>query len=948
MISPSAKAFLHFTNPRSLTLESYIPSMQTLRHTICRECFRRVIANGLAKPRVGFCVTRPFTTSRQKTARDDERIKVRWFEQSGDDSTRRPVGDFEAAEDNQTKELKAELDKEDAELQEMRKQLLPEEYQVLEDAIAEAKLGESFDELFNSKDEEEEDDFEVEEDGDLDLGMTARSSDKERQIDPALQRRSSIESQHSVFNIQLFLSADQKPYLEQLNRALRLASTEKESMMAQETLWRWYTKCKHTLPPFLSLIPDPSWDLLDRCAKYEGLIDQEQTTRSRILLEDMKNAGRPYDRSTKLSYIRLLLKEDRPADAARQWKQDEVVLRADRALALAFEELGVEIFAKANDFQKAHELALGRIQSQVKPKSRALIALIEAWARDGNEQGLKTAWALYEQFKNYMGSDIILVDFDRIARIFIYAGRADISLAVFKDYMITTQPWKPAAPNYLDWTFKTFMIMDNKNVDIDLVSRISLTRIALLPREYQNKYFYAAWMKRLIATGDNKGALAVVQLMYHRNIQPDAKHLNGIIAGWLRMGNLKEKEYAIQLAWRMVVQRLAFVAQRNGQIAPSQQGTDQTALTGLVPPLINSKIIAAQLSHPLPCATIETFSMLLVYYERRSMVGYVEKLLESLVQAEIHPNAYILSHLMYAQLRLGDYNGVWTRYREMSKSVPRSLETFACLWDTQKGHLSKVAHRNRQPDSFVSPRRLFCEMIEFMGSQTSREYKNAREMMSQELYDQIVRCFCLANDMEGTYVCLHALKKSFGFYPDQNIARMLSIQVSRLQEGTPAHPGRRRKRVPKTILNLAQTARILNLLADERGEDLLARGIKVEEMDETFKNEESLYILTSMLRVVLERQLPEGSDLQKILESVAWEMGVSSIYIGDHLDKPTAADPYDIEHVLEAGTARDIEKVVKIHRIDEVNRADGIRVVKEAATPNEVANTEVREKLHSR
>ena len=894
--------------------------MQTLRYSLCRQCFRRVIVDGLVKPRVGVRTTRLFATGKPRRAENDERVKVRWFEQSGDESTRRPIDDLEAVENDETKSLKAELDKEDAELREMRKELSAEELQELENAMAEAKLGEDFSKVFDA--EEDEDDVDLEDDEILNLANEAGLSDEHGQPSAAQHARTSIKSQYSPLDIQLYLSDDQRPYLEQLNKSLRRASIESTSASSLGLLWRWYARCKQTLPPFLSLIPDPSWELLEKSTKYPDLAPKEVTIRSRILLEDAKNAGRPFDRSTRLTYVRLLLEEGRLMDAVRQWKQDEVALRADRGLALHFEETGVQIFAEAEDFPKAQELALGRIQQTTGPKSRSLIPLVAARARNGDEDGLKRAWALYDQFKIYMGSDMTLTDYDRIAKIFLHAGRTDISLAVFKDYILTTQPWRNAPSQRRDPSFSTLKEMFSRTENIEMYSRLSLTSLALLPHEYNHKYFYAGWMKRLIAAGDNEGALAVVQLMYYRKVKPDAKHLNGVIGAWLRGGSIKDKEKAIQLAWTMVLQRLALVARRNGQTAPTTRqiinGSGQTGLvppswatyasghttmsqtheggqTGLTPPDDSRKVVPPGVNRPLPPASIETFCLLLLYYSRRNMLGYVEKVQELLNEAEIPPNSYFMNHLLYSQLRRGDYDGVWKGYRKMSSWVRRDLETFACLWDTQKGHLGKVAFRERRQDYFPSPRLLFCEMTEFLGSQTDYEHKVTRERMSQDLYDQIVRCFCLANDIEGTFVCLHALKNSFGLFPDQNIARMISIQVSRLGEGTPQRPGRRRKRVPKPMVNLNRAAQVLGFLAEERGEYLSARGIELEDTDQAFKNEESLYILTSMLRVVLERQLRKGADIQERLESVAWEMGVSGIYMGDHLEKPEIPDQFDIE-----------------------------------------------------
>ena len=884
---------------------------------------------GLAKPRVHTHFIRPFTIIKPRKADNDDRIKVRWFEQSGDESTRRPVSDLEAAADDEARELKAMLDKEDAELEEMRKELPEDELKILEDAIAEAKLGEKLDEAFDTEEgeedeEEEDDDLEIREDNDLDLAKLAKLANAaevsgSRRIPAVIKQAPNFKNNpYSPLDIQLYLSRDKVPYLSQLNQTLQRFSIETNSVTARELLWRWYAKCKQVLPPFLSLIPDPSWQLLEKSTRGADLVPKEQVIRSRILLDDMRSAGRTLDRPTRYRYLEYLLEEGRPMDAATQWKQDEVALRADRTLALNFEDMGVRIFAEANDIQKAQEIALGRMLHNAGPKTKCLIHIITYWTRIGSQNGLKRAWMCYDQLKQYMGSDMMLDDYDRVAKVFLDAGQTDISLAVFKDYMLTTLPERQARQTY-DTSNDTLKSMLLKATSSDMLSEIALTRLALLPQRFNNKYFYASWMKRLIAAGDNTGAMAVVQLMYRRGVAPDAKHVNGIIGGLLRNGTAQDKEKAIQIAWSMVQQRLLFVAKRNGQ-SPLLERMPK----GLVPSdwasVANLSdtakiIIPAQVNHPLPSATIETFCLLLLFYTRRSMPSYIDRVKAMLVKAQIPPNTFFMNHLLYFQLRRGDHEGVWNFYRKMTGYMRPDLQTFACLWDTQKAHLAKVAFRERAAYKFSSPRQLYYVMQGFLASQTSHEQKNTKESMTQELYTQISSCFCIARDLEGVLVCLHAMKYSFGLYPDQDTARAISIQVSRIAEPSAHakhHRARRRVRLAKPNVNLDRAARVLELLAKEREEQLLARGINVEEMDEAFKAEESLHILTAMLRTVIQQLLPDGKDIQEQLEQVAWDMGVSGIYLGDHLDKPEVSDKLDaqIEEMEEKiqGDTKNVEK----------------------------------------
>ena len=74
------------------------------------------------------------------------------------------------------------------------------------------------------------------------------------------------------------------------------------------------------------------------------------------------------------------------------------------------------------------------------------------------------------------------------------------------------------------------------------VNKVSLSVLKVLPRRFQNRFFYASWMKKLIGMGEVDSAALVIELMYERGVKPDSKHLNGIIAGWLREGNSKRTQ----------------------------------------------------------------------------------------------------------------------------------------------------------------------------------------------------------------------------------------------------------------------------------------------------------------------------------------------------------------------------------------------------------------------
>jgi pentatricopeptide repeat protein len=270
----------------------------------------------------------------------------------------------------------------------------------------------------------------------------------------------------------------------------------------------------------------------------------------------------------------------------------------------------------------------------------------------------------------------------------------------------------------------------------------------------------------------------------------------------------------------------------------------------------------------VPPATIETFSILVQYYLRRGKFREVEKLSRHLQLAEIKPNSFYMNHLLYSLLRGHGQREAWQMYTNMTHEggVQPDVSTFACLWDCMKIHVDKL--RNRDKEGFPEPRRLFHEMVAWFPKWRARDL----EEVSKELYDQIIRCFSLAEDQVGTLVALHALKDMFGIHPDQATARIIVLQIARL-----GAPDPRSKRLnlstSNTKTNIAKVMNVLEKLAQRRNAILEQGDIQGAENNAVRKTEETLWLVSELLRVVITRGLEVGKVTEE-LRNAATEMGV--------------------------------------------------------------------------
>ncbi|MCJ1291400.1 hypothetical protein MMC34_002943 [Xylographa carneopallida] len=668
--------------------------------------------------------------------------------------------------------------------------------------------------------------------------------------------------------------------LQSLTKALRRVATEiatnEPSIKSKQDLWRLYAICRQSVPNFLQLIPNKAWDILwESQYKAQGPI-KDRMGHLKLLLEDMQKSDQDLSATQKMVLIESLHIEGRHAEAISTWQQIQSSLRDNPEISELCENLGVRIYAAAGNPQKAQDLAFQYLTTRDEARARVLTPLIQAWAQKGDEDSMKQAWAIYLRLKMQLGSNMTLADYDEITTCFLNAGRADIALAIFKDLMLTGQKSQYDSAELYKKSLGLYGQLSAQSVEITSVTNVSLTALTILPRKFQNKFFFGSWLKKLLGMGQIDAAIAVLSLMIERGVKPDPKHLNGIVGALLRSSSSKNKERGIEMGRAMIEERLRFVSHRHSL----------SATTGdmIATPDPSSRQPLHDRRVTVPPATIETFSLLLLYFSRRGMPGAIQQLQYSLRTAEIPPNTYFMNHLLYASLRQGAHQDVWNLYLRMSPRPGPDLETFAALWDCEKAHLDHPAVRTE--GRFPGPRHIFCDMLSWFSALSPRERAAVRSEFSHDLYTQIIRCMCLAHDLEGTLVALHALRASFGLTPDEDTSRMVALQVARTGEPR-IRATKRQRRSPlvkqQGALNVEKVAQLVQLLAEEREEALQERGVGGDDLSEEQVAAESVFLLARLLRTFMEGRGKGEEAVQEAVERAAWEMGCSGIEMGDPL-----------------------------------------------------------------
>lgn len=677
-------------------------------------------------------------------------------------------------------------------------------------------------------------------------------------------------------HIQLPLFEEDDVSLARLNACIREAAKKPLDEEVRRELWRWYSRCKQSLSSLLQIIPDDAWRVIWASQQHVSPLNRDRTAHLKILAEDILASGHLLGPDQQLSYIGSLFAEGEVDRALQEWNLNSESLGANGQTAHEFWALGVRMYAAQDLPEKAQETANSYLSGQEGSDVRTLVPVIAAWAQKRHESALRIAWSLYVRLKGQLGEEMSMEDYDKVSMSFMNAGRTDLALAVFRDMMLTeTEPGDRPTPFYSRAMAVIGKLQTNSADQLEL-NNVSLSALTILPRRFQNKFFYGSWLKKLIGTGEVDAAAMVIELMYERGVKPDAKHLNGIIGAWLRIGGAESRKKVERMAWAMIHERLDFVQERH-----TKDGHGETSPRPSVESLEGPQI-PPYLQRTVPPATVETFSIMVLHYSRRSKYATVEHLTELLAAAELSPNTYFMNHLLYAELRKQDYVRAWELFSRMRPRVRADLETFACLWDCEKQWVdtSRVPRR----EYFPHPRRLFSSMMAWHSKASSQERLVAREEFTKELYDQVIRCFSLSKDFEGTLVAMHAMSKSFGMYPDPDTARMIALHISRLRSQDSEVPRNRRSRLVRSKADVAKVAKVLEMLTERRMEVLADRGMNFEDLDEQQQADEQLYLMSELLRVVMNKVTGDASVAETKVEQAAWDMGVGGIPMRDPLE----------------------------------------------------------------
>jgi len=810
----------------------------------------------------------------QLLSRNGDDLVVREFEQHGSDNTTR-----RAIEPN--RELRDEAEEVWQELQDVEKQL---------EIAQEGPFGprSEFMQQFPKDQREEllkalakEGIVPQDEEDTLDLA----------ELDRLVEEEDDETSEKQELGVTLHIPKVHQAFVARFNKALKTAQENEGDVVKSLNLWKWYLRCQQKIPGFSQIISENVWDFLWQSQSRLGVRHQHLV----MLGRDMRSVEAPMDDQQCLEYIRALHLCDDTIGALSIWEEMKAQLASTLSsdFLSGFYSTGVQLYVSVGRPQKAQRVAFTAIEKGAEPT--LLVHVISGWAHAKTADSANKAWAVYLRMRSLLKEDMTPELYEKVSDAMLDTKQSDMALAVFKDMIARI---RGVGQNTLDSYEKALrgVRLDGDPEEVErAVNQVSLTMLLALPKPYQNKFFFASWVKKLLGQQRIEAASMVVDLMYERNVKPDAIHLNGIIGAWLRDKSAKSRDKAEKLAHEMIqakVNQVADSAKNNSlrqlgnvfrKVMPVEEGN-------------NFLMAPTRLERPVPAANVETFSLMFDYYEDRHKWKEFESLTSIMVgPAQLKPNSFIMNKWLSAELQAKSLSRFWTLYNSLRSEISPSIETFRLVWEAVS-----VSNRNgvhQQPESgqhTSSHRRVFASLTDWSGGLKPRQLEDCRSYLKAGFSTEIIRSLCLKLDLPGTICALQGLYSRWGVTPDDVSVRLMTGLVARLlpriDSTRPAVGGRRRmnSQLQTDQTMLKKLADIVSTIEANMKIDLVERGEadagELEDAESAAAKKLRLDVMTeflvAMMHKIKKHQGQPGKEVKDVADIM--HVDVSQVVVDGH------------------------------------------------------------------
>ena len=721
----------------------------------------------------------------------------------------------------------------------------------------------------------------------------------------ALERQRRKELAHSV-QVNLEPSPLAAPIARELNKYLQQAADDAKTFQGKKELWKWYLRATRNIMGIHPNIPPAAWNVLWRTQVNDEESPEIRTDRVLELVEGLSKAGIPLSSDQKDAKLQALAANGKEKQALMEWEEEFNATEGKNEDNL---RQGIKLFATTGDIRNGVQMLQKYQELFPSGEPRIVHPLIAICAQTNNDV---IAYSLYLSLRDRLKTDMAQADYDYVGARFLAQDKADLALAVFRDMMIqgnqavksgrlTTEEESKMKEGMM-YRIETMHSRARKTSEVNKISFEALTH---LPKQWQNRFFFGKWIKKLIGMGELEDAEKVIELMFQRGIVPDTSHVNGVVGGLLRSEIPERQKRGEVLAWNMIHKRIEMVTERNDRGGETE--TTRKDLEADVERLLADATreamgeseevlhIPRDPSRRVPRANMETFNILGLSYLYTQNWSYLALLETMLGPAKLEMGPFFMNHLLYMNLYTQGRDAMWNKFLDCTQTTLPDIDTFDCLWQAQQERkiLRLDESITREPDEWQplpSPRAMFDIMVAWFAALNDRKRAAAVQGFGEELYARIMASFCDKNDFPGVIVLLNGILAMYKAAPSESIKEIVVVGLANLLEAdTPTlHIGRRAR------VQMAAKREGARTMGRARGGIRRARNERAEHEGRavTDLGLEEVNLLSELVRTVLIRVHRDADKVEGAIAEAKAEMGLREIATGD-------IDAYEVEgHML--------------------------------------------------
>ncbi|KAI3328417.1 hypothetical protein F4824DRAFT_483580 [Ustulina deusta] len=519
------------------------------------------------------------------------------------------------------------------------------------------------------------------------------------------------------------LNGNRQDRIHRLNNWIRRCSRirEKNEVLPKDIqgLWKAYSAARTTMSGRWHTVPTSTWEVLWQTLSAEYTFNTNRMSHIYALAKDMQQSGIVLRPEQQILALEAIFIDGWENEAIENHRRHVSTLGTNPETFMPFWELGLQMYCRVGDFERAERIASAILESPYETDPRFVQPLIKLCAE--TPTAVETGFKLYRDLRASLGDSMTIEDYDTVISYFLASGNTEYALYIFVDMM--------------------------KSGSIDLLGARQY------PPRVANPFFFGKWLKRLIGAGDLEGAFNVLRFMRSREIPPRTIQVNGLIGAWLRSGAADNAQKAEDVAWAMINARIQFVERRRR----------------------NSNLPSVNLysfGDGWPRANLETFSLLAENYRERGLTAKIGHLWESFQEAEIAPDSFMLNQLLLSLLQDGKGEALLPMYEEMVKRfhLKPDSHTFMALWQALPANRFARILPNDFPTEIPRTRALFAEMIKHASIFKSKDGME----MDIFLARNILHSFRKIRDHVGLLLAYRALRRILNYNPpDMVVFEML-------------------------------------------------------------------------------------------------------------------------------------------------------------------------------